>query len=195
MIHNINKDDRNTKSNIDTLLNTIKSRNKLNQLLNIVSNDISHTRWYPAIDSHCINIMECYDFKNKINNFPIDSLIQLHSLLYQTISNKQNIQFAEFDRSTYLLNFDNKTITYPETQYHFPSSEDVKNKFLDGLLVTTVHSTDGYNFTSEYLNIYKGKTDLMSIYNDTIVIIKRAIVATDNIMILTDDDIEKYSGE
>ena len=102
------------------------------------------------------------------------------STIHEKVFSKLGIQ------STTTNNIKRKCLTevkvnYPSSTIPCPKLSQVKKLISSQQLLLGIFSLDGYNFSEEFANVYKGESTENTIYKDLITICKRAIMAQENI--------------
>ena len=183
----------------------------------------SNSKWYPASDLYSAQLTGLKNLKylknvseaglgNALSTensedsvLAIDSLSQLRALSYSSISgtfsgnNSSAEQFESnaFQQSNCLLKIDHEYLDHSSLssqQRTFPTTDEVQKRISEGNLLISVHNLEGYNFSLEFAHVYRGKTDQISAYADTIIVLRRALKCSDSSMVMTEDDIDKYAG-
>lgn len=72
-------------------------------------------------------------------------------------------------------------VQYPSSTIPCPRLSQVKKLITSQQILLGIFSLDGYNFSEEFANVYKGESTESTIYRDLITICKRAIMAQENI--------------
>lgn len=72
-----------------------------------------------------------------------------------------------------------KDVGLPSSSTRCPTAREVEKDVLAGRLSMTFYSTDGFNFSAEFLHIYKARSHQSTKYKDIIAICKRALICTE----------------
>ncbi len=73
-------------------------------------------------------------------------------------------------------------IVYPTQVSLCPTLDTIKDRFYLDNLIITVYSLSGYNFSSEYTNVYKATYNKLNVYEDLSAVIRRTLKSLDPTM-------------
>ena len=158
---------------IEELIDIVSYRRQVSNLISHVSKGGSISRWYPKMDTiatqiRCLNDLECDD----INVDSISSLSQLceRSFACDNLATLKGANTNQQLKCLLEIENDNMSSTYENI---FPTVNEVRQRISDGSLSISFHDLEGYNFSLEFAQVYRGKSDQMSAYEDNIIICKR----------------------
>jgi len=117
-----------------------------------------------------VKIVNLRAFRRDITK--LEYMIELHKTIAASMPDSDEQHIHEV-----LIRLDK--IKYPTVFPKCPLLEDVQQNILKENLFVTVYSLDGYNFSSEFNHVYRGKTTWITAYADILVIITRAVQAHD----------------
>ena len=78
-----------------------------------------------------------------------------------------------------MIDFKGPEQKYPISVPPCPDQITLENSFSSGNLIIDIHSMEGYNFSSEFENVYKGQSNSLTVYRDFITLCKRALLVLD----------------
>lgn len=110
----------------------------------------------------------------------IKSLYQLQSEILRLHPEQLEVQSRSKANLVHrcLLHFENATL--PTSSPVCPTLTAVQDLLTTGALSFTVHSAEGYDFTSEFLNVYDNQGSTRTSFGDFVTICKRALVLHDS---------------
>ena len=158
---------------IEELIDIVCCRRRISNLISHVSRVDSLSKWYPKMDTlatqiRCLNDMERDGTK-------VDSISSLSQLCERSFTSNKLATLADVDnnqQSRCLLEIQNNGIR-STCENIFPTTTEVRQRISEGNLSISFHDLKGYNFSLEFAQVYRGKSDRLSAYEDNIIVCKR----------------------
>lgn len=139
------------------LTDIVKDRAQVNALLrkSAISNNstrINSNAWVSPHEKHLpVFKYDSLDDPNKVA-----SLVALHSDIFQ------HRKVAPYKVPKLLVSFE--TAEIPDSTPPRPSLDEVQGMVESGFLNVAIYSTEGYNYTLEYVHVYNGETTPGALY-------------------------------
>lgn len=124
---------------------------------------------------------------NKTSSSSIVKISKLHSTFYASLGLTSLASGSDIKKCLVEVN-----VQYPTSTIPCPTISRVKRLLIDSDIRIGIFGIDGYNFTQEYSQVYKGESTHTTLYNDLLYICKRAITVHDTAD-FDDDILTKYA--
>lgn len=173
------------------IVDVISGREQLNNLIRIASKDALISKWFPSSDVSTSYKIELNELKCIPEVPSFESLSQLHSWAYKSCETPLSIGLLN---PNCMILLDHGSSDFSGIADVFPSTEEVIARISNIELLITFHSADGFNFSQEFSHVYRGKSDQQSVFEDTLTICKRALLAADTSMTIRKEDIDIFTG-
>ena len=164
----------------------------VDNLIRILSKDARGFNWFPSMDASAVNRIKLNELQIRAAQPSIDFLSHLDAL---TAKNRENDETQGLRKTNRVLEFDHEYLECSRLDQLFPSTEAVQSKITEVNLLISFHSKEGYNFSLEYSHVYHGKTDQTSAYEDTMIVCKRALLASDSQLSSDIERLDQIAGD